>query len=168
MMRFFAVLVFVSSVAGSASAQTPFYSGAFMGGSGISFGDGQKSVVAQRSPIFLDLAFRYWSSEEDWFVLGASGRVEIDGRTSIAGVPRVEYQLRAGPLALRPGVGVPFVIAPRTMFGVEGSFSARLDLAGPLGLVAAVYADAYFLGSDVPDDSVVVMINGALGVDLQF
>lgn len=167
-MRALAVIVFVSSLAGSASAQTPFYSGSLMGGSGLSFGDGQKSVIVQRSPLFLDAAFRYWSSEQDWLVVGASGRVEIDGRTSVAAVPRLEYQLRFGPLALRPGVGLPFVIAPRTMFGVEGSFSARLELTGPLGLVGAIFADAYFLGDDVPDDSVVVMINGAIGVDFQF
>jgi hypothetical protein len=171
MMRTLLTLLVLGSAlasAASAKAQRPVYAGGLVAGSGVSFGDGQKTVVVQRSPLFLDLSFRYWSTEQDWLVVGASARVEIDGRTSVAAVPRLEYQLKMGPLLLRPGIGAPFVLAPRTMFGVEGGLTARLELAGAFGLLATVYADAFFLGDDVPDDSVVVMLNGALGVDLQF
>lgn len=116
----------------------------------------------------MDIHFRTWSSEDPSVALGGSVRVEVDGRSSVAIVPRAEYQLELGPVILRPGIGAPIFFAPFSMAGVEGTIGARLALTGPLGVVGTFAVDAFFFGSDVPDKSVVLMFNGTLGIDVQF
>ena len=151
-----------------AEAQTRHHSASIAAGSGVTLGTSQSGTAITHSPLFLDIAYRTWSSEEPWLVVGASGRVEVDGRTSVGVVPRVELSYDAGPMLLRPGLGAPLFIAPFTMFGVEGSLTGQLTITESVAALATIAVDAFLFGSDVPSDSVVLMFNGAVGVALTF
>lgn len=135
-------------------------------GSGVSLGGGSARTVVLRSPFFLDLAARTWTDEQPEMMWGGSLRAEVEGRTSVAIVPRAELAKRFGPIVVRPGVGVPFFFAPFTMLGVEAGATAVLHLAHGFGALASLTVDAFFLGSDVPEGSAVLMFNGVLGVEL--
>ena len=163
-----AILLALITCTETANAQTRHNSASVLIGSGLTVGTGQSSAALAHSPIFLDIAYRTWSSEEPWLVVGASGRVEVDGRTSVGVVPRIELSYDKDWFLLRPGLGAPLFIAPFTMFGVEGSLTGQLVLADGFFASAMVAIDAFFLGSDVPKDSVVLMFNGAIGVGLEF
>lgn len=147
-------------------AQERVDSVALVAGSGISLATGQATSLANRTPLFVDVAYRGWNSEDPSFAWGASVRAEFEGRTSLALVPRAELSTTVGPLTVRPGVAAPLFFAPFTLLGVEGSLTARLALTEGLGIVAAFMADAFFLGGDLPDGSLLLMFNGTVGVDL--
>ena len=163
-----ACLVHGVCLPGRGIAQEPVHSVAMAAGSGLSIATGQRGGVMQRTPILIDLAYRFWNSEDPRVVWGGSARVEVEGRASFAVVPRVEYTATLGALTLRPGLAAPLFIAPFTLIGVEGSVTARVALADNLGLLGVSMVTAYLRGSDLPDDSVLLMFNGMLGVDLVF
>lgn len=165
-MRNAALLVVLFFAAAPAQAQTRGTGLGIAAGTGVELGGGSAKTVTARSPFFLDLAARTWSSEQPDMMWGGSVRVEVEGRASVAIVPRAELLRRIGPLSVRPGAGVPFFFAPFTMLGVETGVTVVLDLGHGFGALATVTAAAFFLGSDVPKDSAVLMFNGVLGAEL--
>lgn len=166
---FVALLVLgVSLAAAPAEAQTRITTASLSGGSGVSLGTGQGGeTVLQRTPAFLDAFVRTYSDEQPSPVLGGGLRIELDGRVSAAGVFRAELPARLGPIEVRPFAGVPFFVAPFTMLGVELGIGIAWPFSDHLSLVGAFIADAYVWGSDLPDDSVVVMLNAALGLEVR-
>lgn len=163
--------VFFADFAAAAShvdAQERVNSVAATAGSGISLATGQSSTVGARTPLFLDVAYRTWNTEDPRLVLGASARVEFEGRASLAVVPRAELQTEIGPLSIRPGIAAPLFFAPFTLLGVEGSLTSRLALGDTVGLVLMLMVDAFVLGTDLPAGSVLLMFNGSAGVDIAF
>lgn len=162
------LLVVALLLAGApAAAQTRETGLGLAAGTGVELGGGSAETVALRTPFFLDLAGRTWTDEEPDLAWGGSLRVEVEGRASVAIVPRAELPRRIGPIRLRPGAGVPIFFAPFTMLGVEVGVTAALDLGHGLAATAALTADAFFAGSDVPEGAAVLMFNGALGVELE-
>lgn len=135
-------------------------------GTGLELGGGSGGTVALRTPLFIDLSARTATDEQPDPIWGGSLRVEVEGRASVAVVPRAELPRRLGPLRLRAGAGIPIFFAPFTMLGVELGLTAVLDLGHGLGASAGLSADAFFAGSDVPEGSAVLMFNGAVGVEL--
>jgi len=155
-----------AAAAAPAQAQS-FGAAAFVSaGNGVEIGSGDGQTIVQRSRLFIDIGARTWTDELREVTWGGSVRVEVEGRASVAFVPRAELEQHLGPLAIRPGAGVPMFIAPFTMVGVEGSLMGVLSLGRTLGVFGAVLIDAFFLGTDVPNDSAVLMFNGAIGVEL--
>lgn len=151
----------------SASAQVPFLSTGLQVGSGITWGNGQAdSTVSRRSPLFVDASLRTWSDESPTLYWGGSLRMEIEGRTSIAVVPRVELAKKLGSLTLIPGVGAALYFAPFSMVGVEVGTAIQLPLSDTFSLGGHVFLDGFFFGSDVPDDSAVIMLNLMFGAVL--
>lgn len=149
------------------SAQTPFMSTQLAFGSGITWGNGPADqTVSRRSPMFVDAAMRTWSSEEPSLMLGGSLRMEIEGRTSIGVVPRVEILKKLGSITLLPGAGIPLFFSPFSMIGVEVSTAMLMPLSDAFSLSAAATFDGYFFGSDVPDKSAVIMFNLMIGASL--
>lgn len=163
-------LVALATLAGAApaEAQTRLTTASLSGGSGVSLGTGQGGeTVLQRTPIFLDAFVRTYSDEQPSPVVGGGLRVELDGRVSAALVFRAELPKRLGPVELRAFAGVPFFFAPFTMLGVELGVAVAWPLSPSLSLIGAFVADAFVWGSDLPDDSVVVMLNGSLGIEVR-
>lgn len=150
-----------------AAAQTRGMGVALAAGTGLELGNGGgNEALAARSPLFVDVAARTWTDEEPRWSWGGSLRVEVEGRASVAIVPRVDLERKLGPLTLRPSAGLPFFFAPFTMFGAEAGVTGRMPIGGKVGVLATLLADAFVIGSDVPRDSAVLMFNGLIGVEL--
>lgn len=150
------------------SAQVRYNQAAITVGSGLQIGNGGGSeTISKRSPLFLDFAYRTWIDEDEYVLYGGSIRMELESQASVAGVPRVELRHRVGDFELRPGFALPFYFAPFYMFGAEVSLTVRFALTKAFGILGGLTADAFFLGNEIPDDSVVLMLNGGLGVDLE-
>lgn len=150
-----------------AVAQTQTMNLAMGLGGGFERGAGYGLLEGRRSPIFLEGAVRTYLDEEPTLVLGGSLRFELERGIGLAVVPRAEIRSPGDFLELRPGVGVPIFVSPRFMVGPEVALSARIGGRRGLGYFAMGSIAAFFLGSDVPDDSTVVMMNLQLGIDLQ-
>ncbi len=157
----------IAALPSAASAQTPFLSTQVGVGSGITWGNGPADqTVSRRSPMFVDASLRTWSDEAPTLRWGASLRLEIEGRTSLGVVPRVEIAKKLGDLTITPGVGVPLFFAPFSMLGVEVSTGVLLPLSDTFGISGTAMFDGYFFGSDVPENSAVIMFNLMLGATL--
>jgi hypothetical protein len=162
------VLTMFLWVSSNASAQTSIGQFGARVGSGLEIGAGEGSKTVKRpSPIFVDLDIRTWTDEQGAVIYGGSLRMEVAGKASIAAVPRLELRRMLGSLELRPGVAIPMFLAPFLMFGVEGGLSVRFPIGGGFGVMGALTGAGFFFGDDVPDNSVVVMFNGSLGIDIQ-
>jgi hypothetical protein len=115
---------FVAMMTGAGSkalAQTSMGQFGARVGSGLEIGGGEGSeTVKQASPIFVDLDIRTWTDEQGAVIWGGSLRMEVEGKASIAAVPRLELRRMLGKLELRPGVAVPMFLSPFLMFGLEG------------------------------------------------
>jgi hypothetical protein len=121
-------------------------------------------MEAQLAPITMELqALRIQDAR---LLLGGALRVELQDAKAVAGIARIALRYPFGSLELRPGAGIPFYFAPRTMLGLEGGLGARLPLSDDLGLVAQLSASAFMIGNDVPSGSTVIFIHLMVGVDL--
>ncbi|MGE0786452.1 MAG: hypothetical protein AB7S26_12350 [Sandaracinaceae bacterium] len=137
-------------------------------GVGATLGGVADSMVVLRSPAFLDVGLSTWSDEDPIWWLGGSVRAEVENRASVAATLRVGLSVSAEILTARPYIGAAWFFAPFALFGPELGVDLSLSIAGPFAIFGRVYADAFFTGSDVPDGTVVVMLNGALGVEVVF
>ncbi len=142
------------------------------GGAGLAIGTGaaiggESRSTLRRTPIFLDIDVRTRSSAEE-LIYGAALRVEVEGRTSVAVVPRVQLSRNLGNAPTRVFIGVPFFFAPFSMLGAElgGAISIPLGKSD-VSLVPSILVDVWFWGSDLPDDTVVVGLNATLGLELE-
>jgi hypothetical protein len=134
------------------------------GGSGIMRGGRGGLAMAQRAPVFVDVSLL--TPHEPWLLVGGSLRMELEDGRAIAVVPRVALRHKMSALELRPGVGLPFYFAPKTMLGPEANVGLRLPIGSDFGLVASAGVAAFMVGNDVPKGTTVVMFHLMLGLGL--
>lgn len=156
-----------AGLASSASAQTQTMNLALGVGGGYERGAGYALLEGRRSPVFVEAAVRTYNDEEPVLLLGGSLRFEMEQAIGLAVIPRAELRYPGSFLELRPGIGIPLFVSPKIMLGPEVSLTARTGGRRGLGLFLMGTLAAFIFGSDVPDDSTVVMLNVQLGVDLQ-
>jgi|GEM_PF-5040213 len=117
-----------------------------------------------RSPLALDA--QVLTVREPRYLIGGALRIELEGAKAVAAIFRFQLRHPFGPIELRPGIGVPFYIAPRTMLGPEAGIWGRLTFSKDLALLAAFSASAFVMGDDVPKGSTVVMLQIFIGAEL--
>lgn len=166
----YALVLLVLASATPAMAQRAMVAGASVG-SGTSFGTGSSgdraSVTVRRTPTFLDLGLATWNPERPDPELGASLRLEIDGRVAVGVVPRAGIRRARGGVELRASFGLPIFVAPFSLVGAEVTTGLGIPLGGGFALVSDVVIGAYFWGSDLPDDSTLVKLDLRIGVELR-
>ncbi|MET0388571.1 MAG: hypothetical protein ABW321_21550 [Polyangiales bacterium] len=121
-------------------------------------------MTAQRAPLALDI--QALTVKAPRMLLGGALRIELEQAKSVAAIVRVQLRHPFGPLELRPGVGLPFYFAPRTMLGPEASLTMKLGISSDLGILVDLMAAAFMIGNDVPHGSTVVMLHAFLGLEL--
>jgi hypothetical protein len=121
-------------------------------------------MSGQRSPLALDI--QALGVREPHWLMGGALRIELEDAHAVAGIPRFALRHPWGPFELRPGVGVPFYFAPRTMLGVEASLGVKMGISKDLALIMHLAAEAYMVGNDVPKASTVIMFHLFLGIEL--
>jgi hypothetical protein len=122
------------------------------------------AAAASLAPITAD--FQVLTVREPRYLIGGALRVELGGANAVAGIFRFQLRHPFGPIELRPSIGVPFYIAPRTMLGAEAGAWGRLALSGDLSLLAAISAAALVMGDDIPKGSTVIMLQLFVGAEL--
>ena len=133
-------------------------------GAGFMRGGHGGLMAGQRAPLALDV--QVLTTRAPRFLLGGALRIELEDAKSVAGIPRLQLRHPLGPLELRPGVGLPFYFAPRTMLGPEASLWAKLKLGKDFGLLVSLSAAAFMVGNDVPHGSTVIMFHAFFGLEL--
>jgi hypothetical protein len=133
-------------------------------GSGFMRGGKGGLTVAQRAPFTLDV--QVMGVQDAHLLLGGALRLELEDAKSVAGIARVALRHPVGSLELRPGAGIPFYFAPRTMLGIEASLGVRKALSNSFGLIGQLSAAAFMIGDDVPHRSTVIMFHLFIGIDL--
>jgi len=133
-------------------------------GAGFMRGGHGGLTSSQRSPLALDV--QVLSVRAPRYLVGGALRIELEGVKAVAGIARLQLRHPFGPLELRPGVGVPFYVAPKTMLGPEASLTGRLSVAKDLAVLVALSASAFILGGDVPRGSTVIMLQTFVGIEL--
>lgn len=158
-------LALVASMPARASAQRRF-SVDVRGGSGASIGGGDGQATVRHTPVYIEAGVHSWLDEESSVVLGGSVRVEVEDRASIGGVLRAGLRARFDVLELRPSIGIAAILAPYTLVGPEAGLMALIAIAPPVSLVLHLAVDGWLFGSDLAPSTVLVMVNGALGVEV--
>lgn len=158
-----------------AEAQGPHYEIGVHGGTGLTINSqvsenaGLSNPVQARTRGFMDITFRFWKDQLPQLALGGAIRMELEGQTSFGIVPRAEYDIGVGSVyRFRPLVGVPIFFFPFTLVGIELGMAHEFVLGGgPVSLTATMMMDTFFLGSDLPDESLLFMFNGTLGLEVE-
>lgn len=119
---------------------------------------------ANRSPLGIDV--QVLTVREPRYLIGGALRIELEGAHAVAGIVRFQLRHPLGPIELRPGIGLPFYIAPRTMLGPEAGVWGRLSFSQDLAMLLAFSAAAFVMGDDVPKGNTVIMLQIFLGVEL--
>lgn len=119
---------------------------------------------ANRSPLALDV--QVMTVREPRYLLGGALRIELEGAHAVAAIARLQLRHPLGPIELRPGIGLPFYFAPRTMLGAEAGMWGRLTFSQDLALLLALSASAFVMGDDVPKGNTVIMLQIFVGVEL--
>jgi hypothetical protein len=121
-------------------------------------------MTAQAAPMALDA--QAMMVRKPRFLFGGALRMELTGVHGVAGILRAQLRHPFGPLELRPGAGLPFYFAPRTMLGPEVSLGIKLGLSKDLGILINLAAAAFIIGDDVPRGSTVIMMHAFVGIEL--
>jgi len=167
---FIFVIAFVSlcTVFADAHAQTLILDGTAGAGTGASFGEGDGKSVVMMSPVFVDVNIIISNSEQRFMEYVIGFRAELQKRVTIGIVPAVRFTSAPKKLAVYGLIGVPFIFAPKRMLGVQAGAGLNFRITPKFGLYFEGVIDMYFFGDDLPDNSVVVQLNGILGIRVNF
>jgi len=136
-----------------------------LSGSGISLGRGGGDLIKKRSPIFLDLDVGLMFDGDRSLEWTLRLLMELEGAVSVGVAPSVKKVVRINRrLNLYGGLGFPFFFAPFTLLGVEPAVGATFRFASRFSVVLEAHADVFFVGSDLPDGSVLAKMDLALGI----
>jgi len=133
-------------------------------GTGLSLGRGASGVLRQRSPIFLDVDVGLVFDGDRAMEWTAGLIMELEGPVSVGLNPALKRMVHFRKLAIYGGVGIPFIFAPFTLFGVEVAAGASYPVWKRLGITLELHADVFFVGSDLPDGSVLAKLDLSLGL----
>jgi hypothetical protein len=158
----------VLGIAENAEAQRPVLEGAASTGTGASFGPGNAETVVLMTPMYVDVDIIYFNDERPKLEYVVGFTAELQGRVSVGVVPQLRFTTAQRPLLLYGLIGVPLVFAPFVLFGVEVGAGLLWRINETFGLFGEVVVDLFFLGNDIPDDSMLAKLDGNLGVRISF
>ena len=159
------VLLFLPEIA---RAQRPVYEAAASAGSGLSFGPGDGRTVVMMSPMYVDLDFIYANDERPQFEMGVGLQAELQGRVSAGVIPQLRYTSGPGTLMWYGIIGVPLVVAPFALFGVEAGGGILWRFDDRFGVFGEMVIDYFFLGSDLQESGVLIQTDINAGIRVRF
>jgi hypothetical protein len=141
---------------------------AIFGSAGISLGVGDSNTVLSRSPTSLSLQVSLSNSERPAFRYGLSLRGELETILSFGVVPQVFFVHSVQRLTVGLLAGIPLVIAPRSLYGIEAGASLSIAIVERFAVAVQMLAAFYPLGNDLPEDSLLVMVQVHVGIEAHF
>jgi hypothetical protein len=140
-----------------------------LGGTGISLGMGDAATVARRNATSVAVQASFSNSETPSLRYGVALRAEVEGKVTFGFVPQIYYLRALGSrVAIGAVGGIPIIVAPRTLYGIEAGMHIEISIIRWLSVCAQVVASFYPFGSDLPDDSFLFMVQGYAGLEFHF
>lgn len=144
------------------------------GGTGVSLGGGRAGVIAQVSPMTLDIDVgivfdKEWNME--WtpsIILEIGGRVAVGVNPSLKRFIKISEKGWLKKMSIYGGIGIPFIFSPYTLLGAEVAAGVTYEFFPNFAPVVELHTDVFFAGNDLPDGSVLVKIDFTLGVRYNF
>jgi hypothetical protein len=158
------VVAFASATrAGEADAQQYLIGASASVSSGVEGGGGQNALSRARTRLRLGGDLRIDESPDD--ILEFAAIAEIEPRSGFGA--DVRYARAAGDHFV-VDVGLLGILAPASLYGACASLNYRLPISKRTQVVVGPEADFFFLGSDLPDGTVLweIRLQGGLRVDL--
>jgi hypothetical protein len=133
-------------------------------GTGLSLGKPGAELAMKTSPAFLEVDVGLIiDGDRDW-EWTPSLIVEVGGRVSVGINPSVKRMLRFKWFSVYGGVGLPFFFAPYTLLGAEVAVGGIFHIIPRIGVTLEFRTDVFFVGSDLPNGSVLAKLDFALGL----
>ena len=159
-------LLLALATPGAALAQQVDLNLSTMGASGVSATSGQTRTATRRSPFQIEFDVGAgFEPDRRWEWTGGL-IAEVEGRTSLGISPQIKRLMGQGRIAGYATAGVPAFFSPYTLLGFEVGGGVIARVAGMVSLVLELRADFFFVGNDLPEDSMLSKFDVALGVRL--
>ncbi len=148
---------------GVARAQQYLIGGSIAASSGVEGGGAQNALARTRTRLRIGGDLRIDESPDD--ILEFAALAEIEPRSGFGA--DVRYARAAGDRFV-VDAGLLGIVAPSSLYGVCASLTYRLPISKRAQITVGPEADFFFLGSDLPDGTVLwqVRLQGGLRVDL--
>ena len=152
-----------ATTVGTANAQQYLIGGSVAASSGVEGGGAQNALARTRTRLRIGGDLRIDESPDD--ILEFAAIAEIEPRSGFGA--DVRYARAAGDRFV-VDVGLLGIVAPASLYGVCASFNYRLPISKRAQVTVGPEADFFFLGSDLPDGTVLweLRLQGGLRVDL--
>ena len=146
-----------------AHAQQYLIGGSIAASSGVEGGGSQNALARTRTRLRIGGDVRIDESPDDIFEFAAIA--EVEPRSGFGA--DIRYARAAGDRFV-VDVGLLGIVAPASLYGACASFYYRLPISKRTQIVVGPEADFFFLGSDLPDGTVLweLRLQGGLRVDL--
>ncbi len=155
-------------LADPAAAQRTVLEGAASAGSGASFGNGDGQTVVLMTPAYIDIDVIFYNDESPTMEYVIGFQAELQGRVSAGIVPQLRLTTGPKKLMVYGLIGLPFVVAPFMMVGVEAGGGLLWRLMPRFGIFGEVVLDLFFIGNDLQDDGMLAQLDANFGFRVSF
>lgn len=152
----------------TAEAQRPQFQASAFGGTGVSVGMGSGTSIIRRSATAIAVQVTGSNSERPALRYGGTLRGEVEGKVTFGIVPQIAYIPTFGRFSAGIIGGIPLVIAPKSLYGVEVGGHFGFSITDWVAVVAQAFLSFYPLGNDLPDDSFLLMVQFYAGFEFHF
>ncbi len=162
------ILSALMAIPSLASAQRLQIHTAALAGTGVSIGMGNGDNVTTRSPTAIAAHLLFANSERAWLRYGVTLRAEVESKVTFGFSPQVALARSWRWLSFGATAGIPMIIAPKSLYGIEIGAHVSFDVLEWLSVPIQLFAQFYVLGNDLPEDSFLVMVQLYAGIELHF
>jgi hypothetical protein len=152
----------------TSEAQRPQIQASALGATGVSVGMGSGNSIVRRSATAVAVQVTGSNSERPALRYGGTLRGEVEGKVTFGIVPQIAYIPSFGRFSAGIIGGIPLVIAPKSLYGVEVGGHFGFSITDWVAVVAQAYLSFYPLGNDLPDDSFLLMVQFYAGFEFHF
>ncbi|MBU1218932.1 hypothetical protein KKF34_10880 [Myxococcota bacterium] len=147
---------------GVVQAQSVTFDGRFGAGSGFTTGKTDTSHT-KRSPAFVSADIRARFDDEDFPVYALEINVELESRTTLGLVPKIEYTAKMGDyMGFTIYGGAHVKISEYNLFGPEVGVLFHTDL-GKIVVHLKLSLGIFLWGSDLPENTTISKIDLSIG-----
>jgi hypothetical protein len=137
-------------------------------GSGVTAGTGDGETSTRRTPMFLEVEVGFVIDRDFEIEWGLGTLVQLENQPALALRPQLRLVRPLGWFSFFADVGLPVYTTPFTRYGGEVGAGLLYKVHERFSAVGSTHVAVFFAGSDLPEDSTVVMFNVGLGGRVHF
>lgn len=167
------VLLLAGVVAGGVTSRLPpaeklTVTAAASSGTGVSVASPGGGTLSGRAPTYLRAEVGFIHPSLPWLEFSPGIWMEVEGRVDFGIVPRLRALLPGRRFFPYGTLGVPVVVAPFSLLGVEAGFGAAFTVHRHLAITVETTATTFFWGSDLMKGSILARFDAGLGLRVPF